>query len=168
MGSRTGSETRSPRGSWTAHDGPGGYRWCRHTTAAEGGSKRFVAGVFSSFEVQDMYLIAPDSTRIWTDSNRNFTLREYSRLEYGRSDIGWILASVKASRPAPAKRPKSSLGLRLRYFLNSFRGFAAFDVHGLDDTVVFSLEKTNRFPESTELIQEIRARVKPRKARKKA
>jgi hypothetical protein len=81
-----------------------------------------------------MYLIAPDSTRIWTDSNRNFTLREYSRLEYGRSDIGWILASVKASRPAPKKSPKRSLGLRLRYFLNSFRGFAAFDVHGHDDT----------------------------------
>ena len=103
-------------------------------TAAEGGSKRFVAGAFYPFEVQDMYLIAPDSTRIWTDSNRNFTLREYSRLEYGRSDIGWILASVKASRPTPAKRPKRSLGLRLRYFLNSFRGFAAFDVHGHDDT----------------------------------
>ena len=103
-------------------------------TAADGGSKRFVVGVFSSSEVQHMYLIAPDSTRIWTDSNRNFTLREYSRLEYGRSDIGWILASVKASRPAPTKRPKRSLGLRLRYFLNSFRGFAAFDVHGHDDT----------------------------------
>ncbi len=42
-----------------------------------------------------------------------------------------------------------------------------YDV-AVDDTVVFSLEKANRFPESTELIQEIRARVKPRKARKKA
>ena len=41
-----------------------------------------------------------------------------------------------------------------------------YDV-AVDDTVVFSLEKTNRFPESTELIQEIRARVKPRKGRKK-
>src|SRR3989454_12199097 len=42
-----------------------------------------------------------------------------------------------------------------------------YDV-AVDDTVVFSLEKTNRFPESTELIQKIRARVKPLKARKKA
>ena len=41
-----------------------------------------------------------------------------------------------------------------------------YDV-AVDDTVVFSLEKTNRFPESTELIQEIRVRLKPRKARKK-
>jgi selenoprotein W-related protein len=38
----------------------------------------------------------------------------------------------------------------------------------VDGTVVFSLEKTNRFPESAELIQEIRGRVKPRKAPKKA
>jgi len=81
-----------------------------------------------------MYLIAPDSTRIWTDSNRNFTLREYSRLEYGRPDVGWILASAEASRPAPKKRPTRTLGMRLRYFLNSFRGFAAFDVHGHDDS----------------------------------
>ena len=81
-----------------------------------------------------MYLIAPDSTRIWTDSNRNFTLREYSRLEYGRPDVGWILASAEASRPAPKKRPTRSLRMRLRYFLNSFRGFAAFDVHGHDDS----------------------------------
>src|SRR5207245_2542672 len=123
-----------PEAHGQPHRRRGGYRWCRHTTAAEGGSKRFVMDVFYSSEVQHMYLIAPDSTRIWTDSNRNFTLREYSRLEYGRSDIGWILASVKASRPAPTKRPKGSLGLRLRYFLNSFRGFAAFDVHGHDDT----------------------------------
>ena len=41
-----------------------------------------------------------------------------------------------------------------------------YDV-AVDDTVVFSLEKTNRFPESTELIQQIRVRLKPRKARKK-
>src|SRR2546427_13048219 len=105
MGSRTGSGTRSPRGSWTAHNPRGGYRWCRRMTAAEGGSKRVVAGVFSSFEAQHMYLIAPVSTRIWTDSNHNFTLREDSRLEYGRSDIGGILASVEASRPSPTDSP---------------------------------------------------------------
>jgi len=42
-----------------------------------------------------------------------------------------------------------------------------YDV-AVDGTIVFSLEKTMRFPESTELIQEIRARVEPRKSRKKA
>ena len=81
-----------------------------------------------------MYLIAPDNTRIWTDSNRNFTLREYGRLEFGRPDIGWLLASADISRRSPKKRAVRPLGVRLRYFLNSFRGFAAFDVHGHDDT----------------------------------
>ena len=42
-----------------------------------------------------------------------------------------------------------------------------YDV-AVDGTIVFSLDKAMRFPESTELIQEIRARVKPRKVRKKA
>jgi selenoprotein W-related protein len=42
-----------------------------------------------------------------------------------------------------------------------------YDV-AVDGTVVYSLEKTMRFPESTELIQEIRTRIKPRKTRKKA
>jgi len=80
-----------------------------------------------------MYLIAPDRTRIWTDSNRNFTIREYGRLEYGSSDIGWLVSSRTTSRPVHRKGPKRSLGLRLRYFLNSFRGFAAFDLHGQDE-----------------------------------
>ncbi|MCI4347970.1 MAG: hypothetical protein L3J97_05060 [Thermoplasmata archaeon] len=81
-----------------------------------------------------MYLIGPENTRIWTDSNRNFTLRQYGRLEYGSSDVEWLVNAVKASRPAPPRRLKRPIGLRLRYFLNSFRGFAAFDVHGHDDT----------------------------------
>ncbi|MGI0147936.1 MAG: hypothetical protein ACREDF_00180 [Thermoplasmata archaeon] len=102
-------------------------------TAAEGGSNRFVVPVFSHPEVQDMYLIGLDNTRIWTDSNRNFTLRQYGRLEYGSPEIGWLLASQKTRR-AHRARPTRSLGLRLRYFLNSFRGFAAFDIHGRDET----------------------------------
>jgi hypothetical protein len=80
-----------------------------------------------------MYLIGSENTRIWTDSNRNFTLRQYGRMEYGSSEIGWLLASPKTPR---ARRARSTrpLGLRLRYFLNSFRGFAAFDVRGHDGT----------------------------------
>ncbi len=81
-----------------------------------------------------MYLIGPDNTRMWTDTNRNFTLRQYGRLEYGSPDVGWLVASAKATRPSPKRRPKRSLGMRLRYFLNSFRGFAVLDVHGHDDT----------------------------------
>lgn len=42
-----------------------------------------------------------------------------------------------------------------------------YDV-AVDGTIVFSLDKAMRFPESTELIQKIRTRVKPRRARKKA
>ncbi len=82
-----------------------------------------------------MYLIGPNNVQIWTDSNRNFTLRQYGRLEYGSPDVRWLLTSAKASRPAPTKRPRRSVGMRLRYFLNSFRGFAALDVHGHDETV---------------------------------
>ena len=80
-----------------------------------------------------MYLIGPENTRIWTDSNRNFTLRQYGRLEYGSSDVGWIAASPKRCR-TPRASARRSLKLRLRYFLNSFRGFAAFDIQGRDET----------------------------------
>lgn len=78
-----------------------------------------------------MYLIGPENTRIWSDSNRNFTLRTYARLEYGSPEIGWLLALPNPGRK-PRPRPKGPLGQRLRYFLNSFRGFAAFDLRGDD------------------------------------
>ncbi|HKW43840.1 MAG TPA: hypothetical protein VJP06_06600 [Thermoplasmata archaeon] len=82
-----------------------------------------------------MYLIGPDTTRIWTDSNRNFTIRQYGRLEYGSEDYaGWIIASARRARATRNVAPRRSLRTRLRYFLNSFRGFAALDVHGHDDT----------------------------------
>jgi len=82
-----------------------------------------------------MYLIGPENSRIWTDSNRNFTLRTYGRLEYGSSDVAWLVGSTKPARPSAVRKgTKSPLRQRLRYFLNSFRGFAAFDVRGHDDT----------------------------------
>ena len=43
----------------------------------------------------------------------------------------------------------------------------AYDVE-VDGKLVFSLDKALRFPETSELIRKIRARIKPRKARKKA
>ena len=42
-----------------------------------------------------------------------------------------------------------------------------YDV-AVDDAIVFSLDQAMRFPESSELIQAIRRRVKPRPARNKA
>ena len=42
-----------------------------------------------------------------------------------------------------------------------------YDVE-VDGKLVFSLDKALRFPETSELIRKIRARIKPRKARKKA
>lgn len=81
-----------------------------------------------------MYLIGPANTRIWTDSNRNFTLRQYGRLEYGTTDVGWIVASARHTRRRPRKKVTRPLSVRLRYFLNSFRGFAAFDLQSRDQT----------------------------------
>jgi hypothetical protein len=75
-----------------------------------------------------MYLIGPQETRIWTDSNRNFTLRQYGRLEYRSPDVAWLVVSAPRPR-SRRKRSGRSLAVRLRYFLNSFRGFAAFDLH---------------------------------------
>jgi hypothetical protein len=79
-----------------------------------------------------MYLIGPANTRIWTDSNRNFTLRQYGQLEYGTPDIGWLVASARRSRARGKKGARRPLSVRLRYFLNSFRGFAAFDLQSRD------------------------------------
>ncbi len=77
-----------------------------------------------------MYLDGPGNVRIWTDSNRNFTLRQYGRLEYGSPEVGWLLASAKRTRQSSRTTRRPKLRVRLRYFLNSFRGFAAFDLHG--------------------------------------
>jgi hypothetical protein len=76
-----------------------------------------------------MYLIGPESTRIWTDSNRNFSLRQYGRLEYGTPDIRWMLAGPEGRKSVAPRQPTRRLRQRLRYFLNSFRGFAAFDLY---------------------------------------
>ena len=80
-----------------------------------------------------MYVIGPANTWIWTDSNRNFTLRQYGQLEYGNPDVGWIVASAAKRRPTGPKPRRRRLALRLRYFLNAYRGFAAFDLHGRSD-----------------------------------
>jgi hypothetical protein len=98
-------------------------------TAVNGGSNRFVSAVLWRCEVQGMYLLGPHETRIWTDSNRNFTLRQYGRLEYGSPDVAWLVALAPRSQRRRKQGGGRFLAVRLRYFLNSFRGFAAFDLH---------------------------------------
>lgn len=61
-------------------------------------------------------------------SSANADLRRYARWEYGTADAGWLFAGIGRARRTA--RRTDGLALRLRYWLNSFRGFAAFDVRG--------------------------------------
>jgi len=61
-------------------------------------------------------------------SSANADLRRYARWEYGSADAGWLFAGVRQNH----RRAAGTWTLRLRYWLNSFRGFAAFDVRGTD------------------------------------
>lgn len=65
-----------------------------------------------------------------TAAARQSELRDYARWEYGTSDPTWLIVSARRTSP---KKPHRSLRRRLRYWINSFRGFAAFDVRGVDD-----------------------------------
>lgn len=69
---------------------------------------------------------------MWTDTNRNHVLRQYSKWEYGTADTGWLLASARHTR-GKAKPKGKGLARRFLYFVNSFRGFAAFDVRRSND-----------------------------------
>ena len=55
-------------------------------------------------------------------------VRRYANWEYGAADAQWFLARVGRARPATR-----TWTVRLRYWLNSFRGFASFDVRGRDE-----------------------------------
>jgi len=61
-------------------------------------------------------------------SGTNADLRRYARWEYGTSDARWFLASGRQA----LHRDHRPWGIRMRYWLNSFRGFATFDVRGTD------------------------------------
>lgn len=67
---------------------------------------------------------------MWTDTNRNHVLRQYARWEFGATDAAWLTSAATRDR---RRAKKGGFRRRLRYFLNSFRGFAAFDVRGADD-----------------------------------
>src|SRR6267378_4505981 len=66
-------------------------------------------------------------------SGLNADLRTYARWEYNRADAEWILSTAR--RPRNVVRPRRSWALRARYWLNSFRGFATYDVRGTDGRV---------------------------------
>lgn len=55
-------------------------------------------------------------------------VQTFARLEYGERDGTWLTAP----RPDGESRTER-LARRLRYWLNSFRGFAIYDVRGVDD-----------------------------------
>jgi len=59
-------------------------------------------------------------------------LQNYARWEYGTNDPSFLIVSA---RKTPRKAAKKRLGQRIRYWLNSFRGFASFDVRGTNDRV---------------------------------
>ena len=61
-------------------------------------------------------------------SGTNADLRRYARWEYGTSDARWFLASGRQA----LHRDHRPWGIRMRYWLNSFRGFATYDVRGTD------------------------------------
>lgn len=44
---------------------------------------------------------------------------------YVRTELGGDISRIRVSRP-----PRPAVWTRLRYWLNSFRGFATFDVRG--------------------------------------
>jgi|GEM_PF-4553483 len=57
-------------------------------------------------------------------------LARYVRWEYGASDPDFLLAETTS---VPVERRAPSLRTRLRYWLNSFRGYAAFDLRETAD-----------------------------------
>jgi hypothetical protein len=50
-------------------------------------------------------------------------------MEYGTPEVSWLVAGLRETKVLAPRRPRRRLRQRLRYFLNSFRGFAAFDLY---------------------------------------
>lgn len=66
-------------------------------------------------------------------SSADRDLRSYVRWEYGERRADWLLAAAHGAVVMGTARRGPGLGRRLRRWLNSFRGYAAFDVRGVDD-----------------------------------
>lgn len=83
-----------------------------------------------------MIPIVMEATWKQASVNADSELARYARWEYGTSDAGFLLAAGATGLAATSPRARKSgpsLRTRLRYWLNSFRGYAAFDVRGAPD-----------------------------------
>jgi len=75
-----------------------------------------------------MHSIMAGITEAVAGLERNVDLRHNTRYEHGTAETGWL-----AAIPRRGYREERGWARRVRYWLNSFRGFAAFDVRGTDD-----------------------------------
>ena len=76
-----------------------------------------------------MYPILIGTTTLVSTTRPETPLETYARLEYGERDATWL---TLAARPNGESRTER-LTRRPRYWLNTFRGFAIFDVREIDE-----------------------------------
>jgi len=76
-----------------------------------------------------MYPILGLTTTPVKATRRDTALRTYARLEYGEPDATWLTVGARLNSERPSRR----MARRLRYWINSFRGFGIYDVREIDD-----------------------------------
>jgi len=76
-----------------------------------------------------MYPILGLTTTPVNETRRDTALRTYARLEYGEPDATWLIVGARPNGESLIQR----MARRLRYWINSFRGFAIYDVREIDD-----------------------------------
>lgn len=76
-----------------------------------------------------MYPILIGTTTLVSTTRQETPLETYARLEYGERDATWLTLAARPNRESRTDR----LTRRLRYWLNTFRGFAIYDVRGVDE-----------------------------------
>lgn len=76
-----------------------------------------------------MYPIITGMTTLANETERDTGLRTYARLEFGEPHATWLTLGSRANGVSLSRR----MARRLRYWINSFRGFAIYDVRGIDD-----------------------------------
>ena len=76
-----------------------------------------------------MYPILIGTTTLVSTTRPETPLETYARLEYGERDATWLAVAARPNGESRTER----LARRLRYWLNTFRGFAIFDVREIDE-----------------------------------
>jgi len=76
-----------------------------------------------------MYPILGLTTTPVKATRRDTAPRTYARLEYGEPDATWLIVGARPNGESLIQR----MARRLRYWINSFRGFAIYDVREIDD-----------------------------------